>query len=263
MKVIGAAVLAGLILAACGRSAPWPQAQDRAADAGDASYREPPQLRSARRTPDGGVALSGRALAGAAVRLASPDGRYQEARADQGGGWALTAPNGGPALYALSQQAAGRRDQADGYVAVLPDAGPVAAVLRAGTGALSMAGGPGRLSILAVDTDRSGVAIISGWASPNQPLRVLIDGAPADQGATGQDGRFALSLPKPLAPGEHAVQVVSPTGEARAMIEAGPPPVFAGVLHATPRDWGWRLDWATPAGGVQTTELFAAPGPGR
>jgi hypothetical protein len=36
--------------------------------------------------------------------------------------------------------------------------------------------------------------------------------------------------------------------------------LFAGVLRATRRGTGWRLDWTTPSGGVQSTVLFAQQG---
>jgi hypothetical protein len=91
----------------------------------------------------------------------------------------------------------------------------------------------------------------------------VIDGVAVDEGAAEADGRFFLSLPKPLVMGLRTVQVVSPTGAAKVSLDVSPAPVFSGVLHAAQHGAGWRLDWATPSGGVQSTELYPASEPGR
>jgi hypothetical protein len=263
-----ATVFAGLFLAmaGCGRSAPWSRPPGPTiqipADLGDSGYREPPQPRSAVRGPNGVVVqLSGQALPGAIVRLASPRGQHEEVQADASGAWSLTAPPGAAAIYGLSQDSGGRRDQAQGYLAVLPSGSPAAAELRSGAGALSLAAPIRRPAISAIDYDGTGAAVVSGWAVAGQALRVMIDGTMVDEGATGADGRFFLSLPKPLARGAHTVQVLSPGGGAQADVDVSPPPPFAGALHASRRGAGWRLDWTTPTGGVQTTELVALQGP--
>ena len=261
MKAIGALVLAGLILAACGRATPWPQASTGQTDPGDSSYRLPPQLRGAARTPDGEVALFGRALPGSAIRMASPSGRALDAVADPRGDWTLKAPADAPEIYALAQETNGRRDRAEGYVAVLPGQGPAAALLRAGAGAQVMADDAMRLAILAADADSSGAVVVSGRAPPGQALRLTVDGALAGEGAAAADGRFAISLPKTLNPGAHAAVVLTASAKAQATLELGPPTAFSGGMRAVQRDWGWRLDWATPGGGVQTTELFVAAEP--
>ncbi len=169
----------------------------------------------------------------------------------------LTAPPGGPAIYGLSQEADGRRDQAQGYLAILPREAPAAAVLRSGAGAVSLAQPAGRPAIAAIDYDGAGAAVVSGSAGANQPLRVMVDGTTAEEGASGADGRFFLSLPKPLPAGARSIQVLSPTGAAQVVVDVSPSPAFAGVLRVTRRGTSWRLDWTTPSGGVQSTVLFA------
>jgi hypothetical protein len=263
-----AAVLAALILAAaaCGRSAPWSTkagGPTASADASNSGYREPPQVRRAARDPDGAVVFSGVALPGASVRLASPDGRQAGAVADSAGAWSLAAPPGGPAIYGLSQEAGGRRDQAQGYLAVLPYGEPAGAELRSGAGAVSLAPATGKPTIAAIDFDGTGAAVVSGWALANQPLRVLVDGVSVDEGAAGRDGRFFLSLPKPLASGLRKLQIAGPDGGTEVSIDIGPAPAFAGVMRASRHGSSWRLDWITPSGGVQSTVLFSLQEPGR
>ncbi|HVY34985.1 MAG TPA: hypothetical protein VG960_11265 [Caulobacteraceae bacterium] len=265
--VLAAIVLASFALNGCGRSAPWTRTASPvdtpAADADDSGYREPPQVKGAQREPGGAVVLTGQALPGATVRLASPDGRAEQTTADASGAWSLTAPRGGAAIYGLSQEVGGRRQQAQGYLAVLPHGEPAAAVLRSGAGAVALARGSARPAITAIDFDGTGAAVVSGWAGSSQPLKVLVDGTSVDEGTSGPDGRFFLSLPKPLGAGMRSVQVVSPTGATRVGADVSPPPVFTGVMHAVPRGAGWRIDWSTPTGGIQSTELFALTGTGR
>lgn len=253
-----------LTLNGCGPSAPWAPAAasstDQAADAGDdGGYQAPPRLIKGNRLSAGRVSLSGLGAAGAAVRLSSPNGAAQETQANASGEWSMTVAVRGPAIYGLSQVVDGRRDQAQGYVLVLPGTGLAAAELRSGAGARTLPpDAPGGPRVDAVDVDDSGAAIVSGWAGAGQAVHVTIDGAPVDEGAAGPAGRFSLALPKPLAAGPHTVQVASQAGSAQADLEVMAAAPFSGPLHALARGAGWRVDWQTPAGGVQTTFLFAA-----
>ncbi|HUO20934.1 MAG TPA: hypothetical protein VMU59_00270 [Caulobacteraceae bacterium] len=260
--LIPLAATAALALAGCGRSAPWAPARTATAGqpanvADDGGYRPPPRLLTAARGPDGQVTLAGQGLPGAAVRLSSPDGQEQTAEAGAAGEWTLTVPAHNASVYGLSQEADGRRDQAQGYLLVLPGSGPAAAELRSGAGARTMPPNPlTGLRLDAVDLDASGAAVVSGWTAASQSVRVLIDGAPVDDGAASPTGRFSLALPKPLPAGPHLVQVLAANTSAQVSLDVAAPAPFGGVLHAVPRGSGWRVDWLTPAGGVQTTFLF-------
>ena len=59
-----------------------------------------------------------------------------------------------------------------------------------------------------------------------------------------------------LEAGAHALRVIGASGAAEVNLDIAPPAPFAGVLRASRRGAGWRLDWTTPSGGIQTTELF-------
>ena len=259
MKAVSIALLSALTLAGCGRSPAWRQAAQTPVDVQDSGYHDPPQIRAAMRNGDTAVTVTGVALAASVARLGSPDGRFVDGPVDASGAWRLNVPSAGPALYGLSQTANGRRDQAEGYLAVLPGGWPAAALLRSGAGTVSLAGRAGKPLLLAADLDSSGAAVVSGWAKPGQAVRILVDGAVASDGTATAEGRFAVSLPKPLAQGARKVQAVTADGAAQAGVEVSAAPNFPGVLRAGRLGSGWRLDWRTPAGGVQTTELFTAP----
>jgi hypothetical protein len=260
----GAAALM-LGVAACGRadpgSAPAASAPAAAtAQAPDPGYRAAPQISALARGPEGALSLSGRATPSSQVRLASPAGARLETTADGQGDWRTPlGPVSEPALYGLSAETAGRRVQAEGYVAILPG-GPTVALLRAGGGAQVLDGGKPGLRLLAVDTDSGGATVVSGLAgSSGAPVRVLVDGQVAIEASAAADGRFSLTLPKALPPGPHHIQALTAKAAVAAAITVGPiAPLADGPYRITPAGGGWKVDWTTPGEGLQTTLLLAS-----
>jgi hypothetical protein len=246
-----------LTVAACGRTAPQASQGDGAPDPG---YLAAPQLSGLSRGLDGSLSLTGHAPPSSQVRLASPAGARLETTADGRGDW--TAPLGPvsePVLYGLSAELNGRRVQAEGYVAIMPGA-PTVALLRAGSGALVLDGAPPGLRLLAVDIDDSGATVVSGRALAGAPVRIMIDGEIALEAAASADGRFGLTLPKPLSPGLHRIEAVTAKGMAQTSVSVGAIPQPAdGPYRAAPLGGGWRVDWITPGMGLQTTLLLALP----
>jgi hypothetical protein len=252
-----------LLAAACGRGGAWPAAAPPAPPpAPDPGYRAPPEMTGLTHGADGAVALQGRAMPSAQVRLASPAGARVETTADGSGAWsAALGPVSEPTLYGLSAEAGGRRVQAEGYVAVMPGL-PTVALLRAGAGARALDAGRTGLRILAIDMDGAGVAVVSGRAGANAPLRIMVDGAMAMEGRAEAGGRFSLTLPKALPPGPHRIQVMTMTGVTQADLQASAPRTPPeGPYLATPQGVNWRIDWITPGGGPQTTLLLADADP--
>lgn len=247
----------GLVLALAACSRPGARQAQAGADAPDPGYRAAPEVDGVRKAADGTVSLSGRALPSSQVRMVSPAGARFETRADGSGVWTTPlGPVSEPALYRLAQEAGGQRVEAEGLIAVLPGA-PTVAVLRAGSGAeVAPAACAAAVKILAVDYDVAGGAVVSGCAKAAAPVRVLVDGQAAIEGAAGPDSRFSLPLPKPLPPGRHRIQAL--TSQASAETEAAVTPPTQpkdGPYEAQALDSGWRIDWITPGGGVQTTLL--------
>jgi hypothetical protein len=158
----------------------------------------------------------------------------------------------------VAEEAGGQRVEAEGLIAVLPGA-PTAAVLRAGAGAQVTPGADkATLKIQAVDYDMAGGAVVSGRAGAAAPVRVLVDGQVAAEGAAGADGRFSLTLPKALPPGRHRLEAMTPQGAAEADVAVTPPaPPRNAPYQAQAEPFGWRVDWITPGGGAQTTLLLA------
>jgi len=259
----GSAAALMLILAACGRSGPFaPSAVQTAGDAPDPGYRSAPALGGLIRAADGAAALVGRATPSSKVRMVSPSGAQIETTADGAGAWtARLGPVSEPTLYSLAAVSGGQRVEAEGYVAVLPG-GPTAVLLRAGAGAQVQDAGSVQARILAIDIDAGGTAVVSGRARPAASVRVMVDGVMAIEGAAGPDGRFSLTLPKPLAAGPRKLQVVTQAGSAGAEVDVAPPrPPADGPFQAVAEPLGWRLEWLTPGGGPQTTLLIGAAVP--
>ncbi len=244
------------LVAAC--EAPHKAPRTAAAPAPQPSeYAAPPALTAAVRSPDGSTLLSGTGPPDALARLASPDGAAIGAASGADGRWRLTAPAAdGPRLYSLSDDMPGRLLRARGYLAVLPAPGPPAVVLEPGGPAHTVGPAP-EPRIAAVDFDRSGAAVVSGRAKPNQTVRLALDGADAGEDRAGPDGRFSVSLSQALAPGPHALVAVEGHAQAFAAFTAEPAgSIEKPPFHAFRAGAAWRIDWMTPGGGVQSSVVF-------
>lgn len=177
--------------------------------------------------------------------------------ADASGGWRVILPPAqGLRLFGLSMTQGDRTVQSEGYLAIAPDGH--AAQLRSGAAAMVFGARPRTLRILAVDYDRQGGAVISGAASPGADVAIAIDGVQR-QTATDADGRFILTLNEPLPAGDHHVEAVQGAARVGAELPVSPAaPPAPGPFRAERTAFGWRIDWMTPGGGVQTTLMFEA-----
>lgn len=222
------------------------------AAAADAGYVAPPAVTTA--APSAGhVTLSGTAPAGALVRLATPDGQALATHADGDGRWRLQTPTGGQVrVFGLSAVNSGRRVQAQGYLLVGPRG--QAALLRAGAAALRL-DRPSGSRISSVDFDSEGGVLLSGWAAAGTDVAIRLDGRLAGDARTDEDGRFVYAWPR-LSRGPHRVEATGVAFTDEIAFDITPAaPLVEGPLHSqlTPR--GFRADWLTPGGGVQSTIL--------
>lgn len=249
------AVLSLGALAACSDPAPPEPAAGRET-AGRAGYVDPPRAVSLA-AQDGRLRLQGQASPGARVRLASPEGEARFAETDGQGRFAIDLPAAaGPGIYGLSMALDDRLVQAQGYVFILPEARLV--LLRAGAGAVVQAQTGQAPKILAFDYDAEGGAVVSGVAPAGASLAAQIDGRPAaTNGRVGEDGRFSLPFGAPVAAGEHRITVLGDGFEAEARVQVTPgEDPQSGAFRMVATDYGQRIDWLTPGGGLQSTLLL-------
>jgi hypothetical protein len=117
---------------------------------------------------------------------------------------------------------------------------------------------PSGVSLLAADFDRKGVVALSGVAPPGAAVTIAVDTAARGATRSGQDGRFMLALNEPLQPGSHVLSLTSAGGPGtQALVTIAPAaPLSGGPFRAEAAPGGWRIDWLTPGGGVQSTLLF-------
>jgi len=255
---LGAALAASL--ASCGPRHDASASPARAGPALDAerAYRAAPSALAATLLADGRIQIAGQAHPGARIRLATPSGQVVFADTATDGGWmVILSPASTLRLFGLSMIESGRNLQSEGYLAVTPRG--QAAQLRAGAGALVLTTGPARLRILAVDFDRKGGTVVSGQASPGAMVALQVDGSPRGRLAAGADGRVSMALDEPLAVGPHHFEIAD--GRARAQLAADMAPagpVGDGPFRASRSPGGWRIDWMTPGGGMQTTLLITS-----
>jgi hypothetical protein len=253
------AVVATLALGACGREKDgWrrdPATADTEQPSPHAGYLKPPSVMTAVRQGNA-VVLSGQAEPLSSVRLGAPTGEALVGKTDAAGGWRLVMPLAAePRLYGLSMTLEGRTVQAQGYLMVAPNGAAV--LLRAGSGAEVMGQSSPSPRVLAIDYDRGGGAVVSGVGTPGAGLGVRVDRTTRGGGKIGPDGRFAISLDQPLMTGAHTVQVAGEGGEQQVVIEVSPPAAPTnGPVSSRLTAMGWRVDWMTPGGGLQSTQLL-------
>jgi len=247
-----------MVLAGCGarEQAAITGARPPGPTASERAYQAPPAVAGAVPLAGGRVVLSGRAAAGARVRVATPAGELAYALAGLDGRWRLTLPAASSLrLFGVSMVAGGRAIQSEGYLAVTPDGD--GAQLRAGSGAVVLGSGGGAPRLLAVDFDSQGVAVVSGTAAPGAAVTVRVDGLSRGQVTADPAGRFSLAIDEPLAAGDHRLEVSGLGRSAEAEVDIVAPRPFSGPFAAVRAANGWRVDWTTPGGGRQTTLLLA------
>lgn len=249
-----AALFALILTSGCSEEGAWrnPAIAQQAEGKAEAAYLAPPMLTTLAPNAEGGLVLRGVAEPGARVRLGSPNGEALFAQADTSGDWSINLPQAPSArLYGLSMAVADRTVQAEGYVAILP--GGRAVRLRAGAGAIPLTAPADRLRILAIDYDRDGGAVVSGQATPGAALVLRIDGVDA-QGKADTSGYFSIAATEPLSPQPHQI-LVAGDGEARITLSAVRAAPLEAPVRAVREGGGWRIEWLTPGGGVQTTVI--------
>lgn len=257
-------VLAGLLpllaLSACGDGGRpvWQGEASKAAAAAEAGYLPPPQVRAIK-AGRAGLALAGTATPGARIRLGTPTGELRYATANDAGLWTVVIPPAaGLRLFGISMTVGLRSAQAEGYLAVTPD-GHVAQ-LRAGAGSLVLSPPSRRPLILALDFDRDGAAMISGVGTIGAEIGLRLDRTASGGTAVDRQGRYSLALSRPMTNAGHELEISGEGGEQVVTVDADRPAPLGSPFRANRVSGGWRIDWMTPGGGVQSTVLFDRPG---
>jgi hypothetical protein len=119
-----------------------------------------------------------------------------------------------------------------------------------------------RPTLDALDYDPSGFSAAAGRARPGAVVRLMMDGALAGAGRADAGGRYSiLAANSRLAFGAHTALVQSGDGQAAQRFIISPPgPTLTALYQVDPTPGGWRLEWALPDGGVQTTLVFTPAG---
>lgn len=251
MAALSAVLAAALAATSCGPAQSPPDPAEARQD--EAAYLPPPRVD--RVEPGAGaVTLGGLAAPGARVQLARPGGGSLTTTADASGRWRIAAPVQGQAqVFGLSQTLQGRTVQAEGYVFISPDRGGW--LLRAGAAARPLAGAP--TGGLVIDYDRSGGTVVSGQGPADALLVAQVNGRRAGTGRTDAAGHFEIRLDGPVPTGESRLRIFGEGVNRETQLRLSPPaPPEAGPVRAVAQGPGLRIDWLTPGGGVQTTQIL-------
>ena len=243
-------VVAMLAVAGCGRPHRSP-AVPAVPPGSEADGVAPPQATGVRLFGTQ-VEVSGRAVPGGAIRLATPGGQTISSSVNQNGVWRVLIPApSSTMIFGLSELIAGRTIQSQGYIFVTGQGKAV--VLRAGAGAITLSP-PAGSTVAAFDVDRQGGALVSGLGPPGGVVGAWIDGRKLAEGRVDPSGRFALSLSGPVSRGGHTLKVFGDSINETLRVDATPAAALVdGPFRAISSGSGLRVDWMTPGGGVQTT----------
>jgi hypothetical protein len=226
--------------------------------AAEQGYVAPPQVIKADVNSNGVISLNGAAAPSARVELQSPEGEGRSTTTQKSGLWVLRLPAvSRPRMFALSEIIDGRAVHAEGALIVLPRPAPAALLVRAGFGCLTLENGGARPSLTTIDYDPGGFAAFSGTAQPGSTVRLSLDGAPAGLAQVDNMGRYAvLAANHRLSFGTHLAFIETASGEIRRPFQLIQPGPLMSPYQATAEADGWRVEWAAPGGGVQTTLIL-------
>jgi len=233
------------------------------ADGAEAGYLPPPRLVSVVRSPTS-VMLMGSASPKARVELMAPEGETMTVQANGAGAWRLILPAvTRPRMFAMEARLSdpapnGRVVHSEGALILDPQSAPPAVLVRAGAGALVFAARTVRPSLDALDYDPGGFSAAAGRARPGASVRLMMDGQLAGVGQADAGGRFSiLAANRRLPFGTHTALVQSLDGQDERRFEiSAPEPTLTPAYEVDPIPGGWRLEWAIPGGGIQTTLVF-------
>lgn len=240
-SMMAAAILAAA-LAACSPS-PADKANEAARAPGD--WARPPQIE--RVTRNGAELLvAGVAEPAARVVLRNESGSAYAASADGEGRFEIhvAAPSGHLLLRPETQVGQDAAASPDRLLILAGGDGPIA-LLRFGGPARRLDAAP---ALGSVDSDGR-MRLASGKTSPGTAQVVVESGGQSVRVAPGPDGRWSLMLPM------SGPDVIAVGGRAFAWPGEGP---GSDSLSVQPGEGGWRVGWAGPAGGRQSTWLPVA-----
>ena len=255
-RMLPTALAAAIAVFGCGRTGGRVSHPPSQAINAETGYTAPPAASASAVVGGGRVEILGEAPPGARVRLASPTGQALFAETDAGGIWRIVVPPAAEVrLFGLSAPVEGRMVQAEGYLALAP--GGRLIQLRAGSGAQCLRPLAPGLALLAADFDRKGVVVLSGRAAPGAQVAIAVDGRAKGSALAQADGRFMVAFNEPLAPGPHVLAAGFGGARAEEPLDVVPAaPLAPGPFRAERADNGWRIDWLTPGGGVQSTVIY-------
>jgi hypothetical protein len=245
-----------VLLTGCGEKAPE---KVEVADyvATNRGYVKSPEVTSVAVTAAGELLVTGSALPEARVRLTAPAGQAYGVTAGTDGRFQASLPQmSGGSFYDLAMETEGRLMRAEGRLFVPPasdiGAPPRSVLLRPGASALPL--WPQASLLAVVDYDAGGAMAVSGRTDPGLTVDVEIDGQPALEVRSGENGVYTAALPVRggLRNGTVTIGVHSRDRFETRQISLRHPTSEGAVLTGG----AWYVDWAISGGGLQTTVVF-------
>ncbi|MCA1936529.1 MAG: hypothetical protein LDL37_13855 [Asticcacaulis sp.] len=245
-----------VLLSGCGDKAPE---KVEVADyvATNRGYVKSPEVTSVAVTAAGELLVTGAALPEARVRLTSPSGQAYGVTAGSDGRFQASLPQmSGGSFYDLAMETEGRLMRAEGRLFVPPasdiGAPPRSVLLRPGASALPLWPQAGLIAV--VDYDAGGAMAVSGRTDPGIMVDVEIDGQPALEVRSGENGVYTAALPVRggLRSGTVTIGIRARDRFETRQVSLRQPSTEGATLMGV----AWYVDWAISGGGLQTTVVF-------
>ncbi|WP_031235246.1 hypothetical protein [Asticcacaulis sp. AC402] len=159
-----------------------------------------------------------------------------------------------PPREALVGDRRGRWLHAEGKLFVPLGHPDKAAILRAGGASYILSGEKSLVGV--VDYDGGGGLSVTGQVTPGTTVELLVDNTIIGQTQSKADGRYHVTGQIPVPSDALAVLALEITAGKATMRRVIPVSRPQPGNRVTPLSPGWRIDWALPGGGMQTTIVF-------
>ncbi len=247
-------LIAVLSLGACDAGKPKAD-DDGEAALRKAGYTPAPQITGVQQNGPSGFVITGQADPDGRVRFLYGQQRAIGVTADSKGRFRAELPAGPMGgLYDLSIEDTGRLLHAEGRLFIPPMHPTKAVLMRTGSPSQSLFNEGEALAVM--DYDGAGAAAFSGRVAPRTQVNIILNGEIRAR-VTSDDKGFYSATGQMNAPSANPAIVT--VGLQAGAIQANhqvPVSLPADADRVTAQGEGWRVDWALPGGGIQTTLVF-------
>lgn len=198
--------------------------------------------------------ITGQASPEGRVRLVDSAGKAAGFTANAKGQFQAVVPvQGRGEVFRLYAEDRGRAVPSDGQLFIPTGYPQRSTLLRPGASGIALLDSS---ALAVIDNTGGGMLAVSGRVAPSSSVTISINGRIVRAVQSDGAGRYASVL-ETVAEGQTTLEARSASGtQRRTLILNATEDVASDRARIAPLLEGWRVDWALPGGGVQTTYVF-------